>query len=234
MLSNLYRYFLNSAARLSQHCVLCGVGGQGWLCPPCRADLPRLAVGRCPRCAMPGRQGMLCAACRQSPPPWQALHVAHPYAWPLDALLHAFKYRQQLALARPLAELMAEGVRHAPRPDWLAPIPLSAARLRERGFNQSEELARQLGKILRLPCHADTLLRTRDTPAQAGLNRAGRLHNLADAFAVNRPVEGRFIVLIDDVSTTGATLAEAAQSLARQGARRVEAWALMKALTHGA
>ena len=81
---------------------------------------------------------------------------------------------------------------------------------------------------------AYTLLRTRDTPAQAGLNRAGRLHNLAGAFAVNRPVEGRFIVLIDDVSTTGATLAEAAQSLARQGARRVEAWALMKALTHGA
>ena len=67
-----------------------------------------------------------------------------------------------------LAELMAEGVRHAPRPDWLAPIPLSAARLRERGFNQSEELARQLGKILRLPCHADTLLRTRDTRRRPG------------------------------------------------------------------
>lgn len=228
MLSNLWRGFLNSAARLTQSCVLCGVGGQGWLCPGCQADLPRLPAERCPQCGRPSRAGLVCGTCRQQPPAWDALVAAHPYAWPLDEVLHAFKYRRQLTLARPLAGLLHAAVAGRTRPDCLVPIPLSTARWQARGFNQSEELARRLAYDLALPCVSATLQRVRDTPAQAGLNRARRLENLRGAFTVHRPVTGQFIALIDDVSTTGATLAEAAQTLKQQGAARVEGWVLLR------
>jgi ComF family protein len=105
---------------------------------------------------------------------------------------------------------------------------LSTARWQTRGFNQSEELARRLAYDLALPCVSGMLQRGRDTPAQAGLNRADRLENLRGAFTVHRPVTGQFIALIDDVSTTGATLAEAAQTLKQQGAARVEGWVLLR------
>jgi ComF family protein len=109
-----------------------------------------------------------------------------------------------------------------PPPDALVPVPLHAARVRARGFAPAAILARSLARALGRPL-AGALRRTRDTPSQTGLDRAGRRRNVASAFAVARPLRGETVWLVDDVVTTGATLGEAARVLRAAGTGRVAA-----------
>jgi ComF family protein len=151
----------------------------------------------------------------------------------VDALIRDLKYRGQLSHASVLGQATARRwLRQHARPpevDALLPVPLHPARLRERGFNQSVEIARPLSRMLDLPLLQGVAVRQRATSPQTALSAEQRLHNLRGAFAVRREVQGLRIVLLDDVITTGATLNELAGVLKEAGAVRVIAMSVARA-----
>ena len=157
--------------------------------------------------------------------PLAEIHAACVYAAPIDRLLLRFKFHHDLAAGGLLAQLMAQALAAAPRPDAVIPVPLHRARLRQRGYDQALELARPLALALGLPLLDGALRRVRATAAQSQLDAAQRRRNLRQAFAVPAGVVlPAHVALIDDVMTTGATLHAAALTLRRAGVQRVDAW----------
>jgi ComF family protein len=206
-----------------------GAGRRDPLCGACWSAIPRLGPPLCDRCgipfgvAAPGQAGV-CLGCRVDPPPFDCARGAGTYAGPLRQALHAFKFRGQRALARPLAELMREQCDAVliPSVEALVPVPLARARLRERGFNQAELIADRLGALLGVSVRRRWLARVRETAPQTDLTAAQRRANVEGAFVASSSVAGRHLVLVDDVLTTGATSGECARALRAAGARRVD------------
>jgi ComF family protein len=181
---------------------------------------------------MPTQMVDMCGVCLKSPPPLDACLCATAYAWPWRDLIAHLKFHQQPGWAGPLATLMMS----APwvedtleTADWVLPVPLSAQRLAERGYNQALLLANKLSPE---KTDAHLLLRTRDTPAQRTLPRAERLSNLQGAFAVDplraHDIRGKRVVLIDDVMTSGASLYTLARVLRQAGATHISAIVLAR------
>ena len=173
-----------------------------------------------------------CGACVSNPPPLDACHAACAYEWPWPECIAEFKFRGNAGLASPLATLL----RSAPwieaaieQADIVLPMPLTTARLRERGFNQAHELAKRLAPAA---THPGILLRTRESTAQSSLTRAERLRNLRGIFALEplraTAVRNRRVVLVDDVMTTGASVFTAAEVLRRGGAAHITAIVLAR------
>lgn len=220
---------------LPSQCAIC----RAWPARPvCEACVQRFAQPqpRCRTCALPfpdTRPGAArCGACLRHPPPLDACFAAVDYAYPWSGCIAAFKFREQVGWAHALADLM----RHSPwteptleAADIVLPMPLSAQRLRERGYNQALELARCLAPQ---KFDAGLLLRVRDTPPQRDLSRAERLRNVRGAFVLDplRAAEarGKHLVLIDDVMTSGASLFAAALALRQGGAATVSALVLAR------
>ena len=216
-------------AALPQACVLCRApSGNAMICAPCDASMPTIGAA-CPRCALASPGGMLCGSCIARAPAFDATLAAWRYAFPADRLLHAFKYDGRLALAEPLARAIAGAViaRDAPLPERLLAMPLAPRRQRERGFNHAHEIARRLAGYVHVPLAHD-LRRTRDAPPQAGLTLRERTRNVRNAFEANERVAGCAVAIVDDVMTTGATLAAAALAVRKAGAVRVEAWVVAR------
>lgn len=207
-------------------CWICRDWSGEHLCAACRARFaaPR---PRCPRCALPLQQ-TTCAACLRQPLPLQTVHAAVDYAPPWDALLRALKYEQALGLAPALAALVAANAPPPPPGCLLLPVPLHVRRLGERGYNQSQLLAECLAEQLGLPVALGLIERVIDTPPQARLNRPERLRNLRQAFALRGAAPQRPCLLIDDVMSTGATLATLAELLLAAGVPRVDAWVVAR------
>lgn len=165
------------------------------------------------------------------PDPLRRSCAPFAYARPLDHLVHALKYRGQLAIARVLGALLAgwvagRGLQH--EVDLIVPVPLHADRHAERGFNQSAELARRVGRSLRLPVVESLVVRRRATPPQVGLHLEERRRNLSGAFAATPAAGGLRIALLDDVTTTGRTLQELAAVLLAAGAAAVDGWCVAR------
>ena len=224
-----------AAARLAlpQVCALCATRcGDALLCAPCMNALPPLPVV-CPVCASPSPQGLACGTCLTRAPKFAATLAACRYAFPVDRLVHALKYGHQLALAEPLGDALAAAVLRAPpsyeRPDAIVPLPLATARQRERGFNQSIEIARVVSRRTGIPLAAG-LVRTSSAPPQASLPWSERRRNVRGAFACNASFAGRRVAIVDDVMTSGATLDAAAGALLRGGASAVHAWVVARTL----
>ena len=150
------------------------------------------------------------------------------YAFPVDRLIHRFKFGGDLAVGRWLGLRLAERARGEPRPDLLLAPPLSGARLRERGFNQAHELARTVGRELGLRAPFQGLSRRRETAPQPGLGREARRANLTGAFECRLDLQGLRVAIVDDVLTTGATADAFAQVLLRAGARMVDVWVVAR------
>ena len=202
-------------------------GDESLLCAACERDLPRLCASElCPRCALPSPGGALCGACLAAPPRFDATVAALAYRFPTDLLVQALKFRGVLAFAAPLGHELAQRVAGAgaARVDAVLPVPLSAARLRERGYNQSMEIARTVARALGPKLQPWLCERNRDTRAQVDLPAADRVRNVRGAFRCPRPLEGIAVAVVDDVMTTGATLDEIAGALKRAGAARVVNW----------
>ena len=161
-----------------------------------------------------------CALCRFGLRGFDAAYCFGSYEGVLRELIHLYKYGRVKTLARPLGALLAAALPHEERFDAVTPVPLHWRRQWQRGFNQSELLARTLARRCGIPLiHA--LKRVRPTVAQSGLSNTGRRRNVAAAFRPRRAVEGKRILLIDDVMTTGSTAAACALALKRAGAARV-------------
>jgi ComF family protein len=211
-------------------CAVCHGWGRARVCEAC---IRRFAapVPRCGRCALRvPAAGLTCGRCLAAPPTFDRAIAAVDYAHPWGGLLVDLKFHGALDLAGALAARLRHAVAQAagPPPALLLPVPLSTARLRERGFNQAWELARRMG----MPARTDVVLRTRDTPRQADLPLADRAANLRGAFAV-RPerracVAGHRIGIVDDVLTSGATAQALAAALRQAGAAEVQVWAVAR------
>lgn len=227
-LSNSPTGFLTRCTKFVQRliapsCLLCAGASEGaLLCVPCDADLPRLAAlhgERCDICALPITSGMRCGACLSSPPAYDHVCAAFTYAFPADVLVQALKYRSLLAIAPLFGNAVARSLDE--RPEVIIPMPLADARLRERGFNQGQEIARHVATITGIPLLARACRRVRNTPPQATLPREERAKNIRNAFVCDEDFSGRHVAVVDDVITTGATLNELARNLKRAGAARV-------------
>jgi ComF family protein len=209
-------------------CFLCKGRAEELLCPECDADLPRLDMDLCPRCALPAPAGAVCGRCLTQPPHYDATLAALAYRFPADVLIHALKFRSQLALAPLFARLLSNKLAAGEPLDFILPVPLSARRLRERGYNQALEIGRGLARASNARLAPELCERNRDTPAQAELPLAERAKNVRDAFHCPRLLAGAKIAVLDDVMTTGATLDEIAATLKRAGAARVVNWVVAR------
>ena len=209
-------------------CFLCRGGAAGVLCSACEADLPSLAGPRCPRCALPSPRGEPCGRCLAQPPAFDRTVAALSYAFPADVLVHALKFRHELALAPLLGALLGRALSAAQAGpvSCVVPVPLSRARLRERGFNQALEIARAFSDRARL--EPGLLERARDTRAQFDLPWSERQRNVRGSFRVAGPVAGLNVAVVDDVMTTGATLEEVARTLKAAGAATVANWVVAR------
>lgn len=208
------------------------------ICIGCQLDLPWLG-NHCAQCALPlpgAEPGQLCGKCLQRPPHFRQVIAPFIYRFPVDSLIPAFKYHQQLALGRLLVPLLIAAIRHQHEeqqqalPDLVLPMPLHRQRQALRGYNQAYELARPVARALGIPLDRHSLRRSRSTPHQQGLSADQRQRNLRHAFYCPREqqADGLHLALVDDVVTTGATADEASRTLLAAGAASVSIWALAR------
>lgn len=233
------------SARWPRPCEVCGQWTATGLCSDCTARFVHQQPLRCPTCALAQPAGLVCGACLREPPPYACCIALADYGFPWDRLIAQFKFQGQPERARLLAQALHQAVLRAragppgastsaatAAVDWVLPVPLSEARLAERGYNQAWELARRVATLQGLPAQAHWLQRLRDTPHQVGLSRAGRQRNLLNAMWVTPAgaagLAGRSVALVDDVMTTGVTVAAASQALRAAGAARVQVWVLAR------
>lgn len=202
--------------------------GAPWVCRACLRRISWVTPPCCRRCGRPirGQAANLCQPCRAKPPPWEwACHLG-VYEGPLQAHLYKLKFEGRRQFAKPLGTLLGHALckqRRLPRDTIVVPVPLHARRLRARGYNQAELLAQACAGAVRRPCVAGALVRHKDTAVQATLRISERMSNLGNAFSVRAPnlVRQRFVLLVDDIFTTGATASAATIALLRAGARGV-------------
>ena len=222
-------------------CLVCQHWPSDWLCPACASACWQAQQRRCTRCALPlPTNSDICGACLRNPPWLRRCHAAVDYSPPWSGMVQQLKFHQHLAWASRMAQLLVQtpGVlANLQEASLILPVPLSASRLRERGYNQALLLAQALPQqasnhlptnskpLARVEPHA--LLRQLDTSAQAGLDRRARQRNLRRAFAVapawEPAIAGQQVLLVDDVMTTGATLDALARLLLQHGATAVDA-----------
>jgi competence protein ComFC len=212
--------------------------GERVVCGDCLARIsprPGAECSRCGRFLDTRAAEPKCARCLRKEPPYSIHRSCGAYGGTLKDVILLFKYRRYAPLSRPLAGFAADCLGPDDRlwrnADGLVPVPLHPARHRERGFNQSRLLARELGRLRGIAVLDGCLVKTRNAPAQAGLKAAEREKNVRKVYAARRPdrVRGRTLVLVDDVTTTGATLRECARVLIEAGAKEVRAITLAQA-----
>lgn len=203
------------------------------LCEDCLSNATRISEAPlCRKCALPSKADV-CEACFTDPPQVDRALAAFQYDGPMRDAVRALKYDDLRALAPAMSELMATALprRAITEIDTLVPVPASANRLRSRGYNQASLLARQLSKKTGIPVREDLLRRRRDTAPQVdAISETARKANVVGVFQASDHADGKRLLLIDDVMTTGATLNACAAELKRAGAAHVTTLALCREL----
>ncbi len=222
----------------TQTCLICDEATESpdCVCNCCETELPWL-MEHCEICALPlAMQGLICGQCQQQPPAFKQVVAPWTFSFPVDTLITRFKHQARWPLGHLLGRLLGRFLRHRfenaelHRPDCLLPVPMAAKRLRERGYNQAQMLARWLGQDLGIAFDEHLLLRPHETVAQQALDAKTRKRNLLGAFALapDAQVQGRHFALVDDVLTTGATAHSLARLLMQAGARQVDVYCLAR------
>lgn len=209
-------------------CWCLGCGREGSLiCDVCRRQLSEIKAPLCPRCGIPQPGGILCAGCLNHRHNIDGIRSVFRFEGVMRQAIHQFKYNNLRVIAAPLARLLGDYLStHPLTAEVIVPVPLHHRRLRERGYNQSKLLAKELSKITGLPLLKDSLIRQQHSQSQArAASAVERRKNVAGAFICRGDnLKDRSIMLIDDVATSGATLDACAAALKSAGAGRV--WGL--------
>ena len=218
---------------LANHCALCEVATADYLCPDCARDLPRLGDA-CPMCALPlVHEDAWCADCLEQPKPFELSLCPFVYRYPIAGLVNRFKQQRQFAagvyLAQTLADILALAYEHYP--DALVPMPLHWHKRLIRGFSQAHFIAALLSQKTGIPL-LTAVKKRRATAPQKGLTRNQRLQNLDRVFEVVADVQGRHLVIIDDVMTTCASVMSVSTALLNAGAARVDVAVLARTPKH--
>ncbi len=223
-LARLSRMALNLL--LPQWCLGCGQEGE-LICSSCQRTLARVTSPICPRCGIPQSSGILCHSCVSRQQAIDGIRSPFRFEGVIRQAIHQLKYKNLRAVTETLAGLLSDYLATNPMPgEVLVPVPIHQKRVRERGYNQSSLLSRELGRLVRLPVVADCLIRQQHTPPQARASSVSeRRSNVVNAFTCrDHRLKGKQILLIDDVATSGATLDACAAALKAAGASSV--WGL--------
>ena len=217
----------------AQPCVLCAsMSRHGLCCEACEAALPYLDAEHCPICALPTPRGEICGHCLKKPPSFNSKLAVFGYRIPLDRLIQAMKYEEQLALSQLFSEKLILRISPDRLPDYVIPMPLHPDKLKRRGFNQSLLIAARLARSLERPLLAHACRRLRDTPSQSTLSWKKRKKNVQGAFRCDIDLSGKHVALVDDVLTTGASLNALADAVQKRGAAEISAWVVARTLPH--
>lgn len=214
-------------------CAVCGLFGFRGLCAACRSAASALTGNRCSRCAIHLEKPLFCPECaRIAPVPFVKAVVAGVYEGPLKAAIWRLKFNGRQTAAAPLGEALADRLRAArcKEPDLVVPVPLHPARLCERGFNQSEVVARALCHALGWKPPVPALVRTRKTRSQTTLGLEDRAENVRGAFRASPRYDilGKSVLLLDDILTSMATACECCRALQQAGASEILVAALAR------
>lgn len=223
---------------LPWRCVVCGLDGRApGICAACLRGLP-WNRSSCAGCGLPlsSSDESRCGACLSRTPVFDGVFSPLLFGFPVNRLMHRFKFSRDLAIGRVLGwlllqQLKSSGCRVLPgQPDMIIPVPMHRLRLVSRGLNPAYELGRQFAGSLGVPLVAHRLQRRRHTPEQSGLDARSRRRNLRAAFSWRGGnLKGMRVVLVDDVMTTGSTISECTHVLKRAGAEKVHAWTVARA-----
>ena len=223
---------------LPRRCVLCGLdAGYRNLCAPCLADLPWIER-RCAHCGAPFTADAGPASCACDDVLLDGIDrvfAALVYEYPVDRLIVDAKFHTRPDLARASGDALLWALRSTRvptrgRPDLLVAVPLHPNRLRQRGFNQSVEIARPIARQLGIRLARHVCIRRRDTPAQSTLSGRLRRTNPRDAFIVRSDLSDRHVAVVDDVLTTGRTASAVATALRAAGAAAVSVWCVARVI----
>jgi len=233
-----YKWLKNTQARLFPYfCSLCGDKAQAHvaICKECHKQLNYL-INRCQQCALPLPESTeinICGQCQNQPPYFDQSFSLYNYDTPVKQLISGLKFQKKLNLARLFGTLLGEAIQQTNRhdlPNCIAPVPLSNKRMKNRGYNQSIEIARPVSKLLSIPLSCNLFKRVRHSPPQSSLNLKSRQKNVCNAFTINEKRLPKHIAIIDDVMTTGATSNELARILKKEGVEKVEIWSIARAI----
>jgi ComF family protein len=213
-----------------ESCPRCGLQSGRGFCPGCLADFCRIR-SPCSDCGLPRP----CRPCPAETSAWHADQVIAPfvYAAPLSGFIQSLKYSRQRYLGAILGELLANAVRACPDIDFIVPVPLHRRRLRDRHFNQADEIARPVARSSGKPLRAALVTRVRATAPQASLDQQQRWLSVQRAFSVRPGIDGAHVAVVDDVITTGATVNALAMQLKLAGAAKVSVLAVARAVAPG-
>ena len=232
-----YNWLKNTLTKtLSKQCLLClsPTNNTYQLCSHCEADLPSNS-SHCIFCASPFstnilKNNLVCGQCQKKPPHYTTSTIPNLYAPPLKELIGQFKFHGNIYCAPLLAQTFLRSVKHRKNnlPECIIPVPLHKKRLRERGFNQSLELARIVSEQLQIPLDYTLCQRKKSTPFQSGLSAKQRQQNLKNAFHLKKTHAYKHVAIFDDVVTTGTTVNELAKQLKLSGIETIEVWAIAR------
>lgn len=219
-------------ALIPRRCPMCAARGASGFCNACRPLLPWVTAA-CEVCGVKLPAPAVCGKCASPPRPvfYDRALIPFTYCAPVDEQIHQLKYNHRLGYAAALGAMISRHARaqHSPLPDALVPVPLHRRRLRARGFNQSLEIARHIGRELGIKVSHRALQRVRNTVPQVGLGGSARIANVKNAFLA-APSPYAHVALVDDVVTSGSTVNDAARALKHAGVEVVSVWAAAKTM----
>lgn len=206
------------------------------ICANCHQRLPGITRA-CPVCAMPSDPDQVCGDCLNTSPYFHKTVAAFHYQLPVSRFISQLKYAGQLQLTSLLTDYLITQVencyQHEALPDLIIPVPLHSKKIKQRGFNQSLEIARKIAGKLNIKLNFNLLIRVLNTPPQSSLDATQREKNLRNAFQLTdqakKIIQGKTVALVDDVMTTGATVNELSRLLYRGGVARIHIWCIARA-----
>ena len=214
-------------------CGGCGRTGWRW-CPDCQKRVPLIREPFCELCGIPTNGNDRCEKCKANPPVYRVMRSWAVFDSPIQNGLHTMKYRGNISFGDALASQMVGFLQSLDwKVDMMIPIPLGKKRLKERGYNQVALVAQPLAYAVDLEYAPQALWKSKETRSQVGLNISQRRDNVQDAYQANPMiVKNKAVLIMDDVATTGSTIASSAEALLAAGAKDVYAITIARALSH--